>query len=311
MKAGRRDETPAELKVYCPKAALTLHAIDWQGGGDELPIVWLHGWLDNAASFTPLLEQLSYKGRCLALDFPGHGRSSWLGPQQQYLLWESPFIIKEFIDLALGTDQPYLLAGHSMGAAIAPLLAGIDSDPAAAGGCRGLIMLDGCGPFYTTDDIRERLILYGQGRHRIGRRSAPPTYPDLAGAVEARLRHSDLSEAAAKLIVARGVRHTAKGCVFRHDPKLKLPTAQRFAEAQVASFFRQIHCPALLISASAGLLATEDVAGRAALVADWTATVIPGGHHFHMDAPRETAAAILSWLSRLSLPHPHHSLPQP
>lgn len=302
MLVGQRGQ-PAELKVYGPRADLMLHALDWPGTDDALPIVWLHGWLDNAASFSPLIPLLSYPGRSLALDFPGHGYSSWLGPRQPYLLWETPFIVAEFIELALGRGQPYVLAGHSMGAAIAPLLAGIASDPCIegseqAGGCRGLILLDGCGPFFATDDIRERLTLYHQGLARINRRSTPPVYPDLGSAVEARLRHSDMTEAAARLIVSRGTRATAAGCVFRHDPKLKLPTAHRFAEAQVASFFRHIHCPVLLLSASAGLLASEDIAGRVALLADISAEVIPGGHHFHMESPELTAAAIDAWLSR-------------
>lgn len=287
---------PAELKVYCPKAGLLLHALDWHGSADALPIVWLHGWLDNAASFTPLIPLLAHQGRSLALDFPGHGHSSWLGPHQPYQLWESPFIIKECLDLAIGKGKPYLLAGHSMGAAIAPLLAGIDSDPDSEGGCRGLILLDGCGPFYATDDIRERLILYRQGLHRLTRRSSPPVYPTLASAVDARLRHSDMTEEAARLIVTRGTRTTATGCVFRHDPRLKLPTAQRFGKAQVESFFRRIHCPVLLISASAGLIEQDAVAARSALVADWTTEVIPGGHHCHMDSPAAAAAVINSWL---------------
>lgn len=291
-----------EIKVYCPHADLTIEALDWRGpkSPERLPIVWLHGWLDNAASFTPLIPLLGEAGRCIAIDFPGHGHSSWLAPRQPYQLWESSFILSEYIQLLLGADQPYLLAGHSMGAAIAPLLAGVASDPDEVGGCKGLILIDGCGPFFATDDIRERFVLYRQGlsRLRSHRRKTPHVYPSIDAAVLARLTQSDMTEAGARLIVTRGLRAVPGGFVFRHDPKLRLPTAQRFGAAQVLSFFRHIHCPVLMLAAGKGLLDQAEVAARAAEVADWEEAIIPGGHHFHMDAPEPTARAIDSWLAR-------------
>lgn len=292
---------PKPLAVVCRHAGLTIHALEHPAQrGDALPIVWLHGWLDNAASFTPLIPLLENAGRSIAIDFPGHGLSSWLSPTQPYLLWESPFIIKEFVNTVLGPDQPYILAGHSMGAAIAPLLAGIDSDGDQPGGCRGLLLLDGCGPFYATDDIRERLMLYKDGLKRVRAHRSPHTYGSVAEAVAARLHQGDLTESSAQLIVERGLRPKGAGYVFRHDPKLRLPTAHRFGKAQVESFFKHIHCPVLLLLASKGLLDRDEVATRAAHVRDWQQGVVAGGHHFHMDAADLTAAAVDPWLATLA-----------
>lgn len=296
--------TSFERKVYCPNAQLTLHCLDWQGTDDRSdlpPIIWLHGWLDNAASFSPLIPALKSQHRCVALDLPGHGRSTWLAPQQPYQMWEQAFILSEFITTLLGEGQPYILAGHSMGAAITPLLAGIDSGSEGSTGCQGLILLDGCGPFFATDDIRDRMQQYREGlaRYHARRRKRPQIYPSLESAVAARLNQSDLSEEAARLIVLRGIRKVDRGYMFRHDPKLRLPTAQRFAKAQVESFFQSIHCPVLLLTADPFLLDQEEVAARAALVADWQQQPIAGGHHFHMENPSATAAAITPWLANI------------
>lgn len=303
-------QTPIERKVYCPKAQLTLHCLDWQSAAESKdlpPIIWLHGWLDNAASFSPLIPLLTGQHRSVALDLPGHGHSAWLAPQQPYQMWEQAFILEEFITTLLGEGKPYILAGHSMGAAIAPLLAGLastdhrDAAEESSGGCQGLILLDGCGPFFATDDICERMQQYREGwsRYHARRRKRPQIYPTLAAAIAARLNQSDLSEEAARLIVLRGLRPVDRGFIFRHDPKLRLPTAQRFAKAQVESFFKNIHCPVLLLTAEPFLLDQQEVADRAALVAQWQQQAIAGGHHFHMENPTEVAAAVIPWLANI------------
>ena len=48
-----------------------LAGLQWPGEGE--PVLALHGWLDNAASFQPLAEPLGHP--LVALDFAGHGHS--------------------------------------------------------------------------------------------------------------------------------------------------------------------------------------------------------------------------------------------
>lgn len=49
-------------------------------------MIALHGWLDNAASFS-LLAPLLANQRILALDLDGHGYSGHRPAGAQYLLW--------------------------------------------------------------------------------------------------------------------------------------------------------------------------------------------------------------------------------
>ena len=60
-----------ELELPTPYLRLTARA--W-GPTDGVPVLALHGWLDNAASFDALAPQLP-ETRLVALDLPGHGGS--------------------------------------------------------------------------------------------------------------------------------------------------------------------------------------------------------------------------------------------
>jgi pimeloyl-ACP methyl ester carboxylesterase len=50
----------------------------WWGDKSIRPILCLHGWQDNAGTFDRLIPLLPKHFSYLAIDFPGHGRSSWL-----------------------------------------------------------------------------------------------------------------------------------------------------------------------------------------------------------------------------------------
>lgn len=93
----------------------------WWGDLDQKPIICLHGWQDNAGSFDRLIPLLPKDYSYLAIDFLGHGRSSWIAKGVPYNvndnIYSIIYVMKEY-----NWDKISLI-GHSMGGCIAYLFA--------------------------------------------------------------------------------------------------------------------------------------------------------------------------------------------
>ncbi|XP_041977224.1 probable serine hydrolase [Aricia agestis] len=83
------------------------------GNENERPILALHGWQDNAGTWDPMAPALAAKRPILAIDFPGHGLSSWYPKGMQYYPWDLPRLVY-YIKKHFNWDKISLL-GHSMG----------------------------------------------------------------------------------------------------------------------------------------------------------------------------------------------------
>ena len=122
----------------------------WGADGD-FPVLALHGWLDNAASFdalAPLLEGY----RVIAVDLPGHGRSSHRSADGCYNIWDDlPDLVGLVREFGLERDG---LLGQLRGAVIATLMAAIEA-PAV----KSLGLLDGKIPphVYEADTVTKLL----------------------------------------------------------------------------------------------------------------------------------------------------------
>ena len=57
------------------------------GPQDGIPVIALHGWLDNALSFDAIAERQS-TWRLVALDLPGHGHSGHKPASGSYGIWK-------------------------------------------------------------------------------------------------------------------------------------------------------------------------------------------------------------------------------
>lgn len=84
-------------------------------------IVLLHGWGDSADAWRPLLSELAMSGRrAIAVDLPGFGQATRLGPGA---------ILPQLDDFALalihewGGDEPVVVAGRTLGGCVALRLA--------------------------------------------------------------------------------------------------------------------------------------------------------------------------------------------
>jgi pimeloyl-ACP methyl ester carboxylesterase len=268
---------------------LRLAALEWPGQG--LPVIALHGWLDNAASFMPLAPHLEGI-HLLALDLPGHGHSQHLPPAAGYHLADNCRWVVALAD-AMGW-QRFALLGHSMGAAAATITAA-----AAPQRITGLALVDGLGPLaFTPEQEVARL------RQLFSAQPARPHRPfaDRGTAVRVRqqLGRFPIASEAARLIIERGMIAVDGGFAWRHDPRLKGPNTHYYDEAQAEGVLRGIEAETLLISADSGSFrGWQGLARRKQCVARLEHVVLPGGHHLHMESPQAVAAILNRYFARL------------
>jgi len=277
----------SELRFDIP--GLELSALAW-GEPDAPPLVAIHGWLDNAASFALLAPRLAERFHVIAIDLPGHGHSQHLPPSTVYQHADYVRAILASVE-ALALPRFHLL-GHSLGAGVATMLA-----IAAPERIRHLALIEGLGPLgddgsRTLDRYREAMAS-GGGNHRPLR-----VFGSIDEAVEVRAAVSGLDATLARPIVERGLREVIGGYSWRSDPRLSKPTAIRLAETQVMSLLLGLAAPTSLLLARphAPYLEPEALQVRIDCVADIAVTHMEGGHHLHLEHPDRVADWVLAAL---------------
>jgi pimeloyl-ACP methyl ester carboxylesterase len=271
---------PGQQRTFTANG-LRLAALEWPGEG--LPIIALHGWLDNAASFTPLAEYLA-DHHLLALELPGHGHSDHLPHSTHYHLADNLHYLAAVAD-AMGWRR-FVLLGHSMGAAIACLAAA-----AMPQRIIGLSLIDGLGPIALTPQLEVARLRQLFGESATARARRP--FIDIATAASARQRHSHfpITLEAASMIVARNLCLEADGYYWCYDARLKEPSTHYYSEEQVSGILSFIDAPALLLSAEQGALQEwHGFNARRAALRGLQYQLLPGGHHLHMESPQLVAS---------------------
>lgn len=275
-----------QLEVHGRNVALLRFGPERPVAG-AVPVLCLHGWLDNAHSFVPLARALPDLA-LIAVDLPGHGHSAHRpeGAAYHQLDW-----IVDTLDIAdaLGLSR-FALMGHSMGAGIAALTAGTAPERV-----QRLVMLEGTGP-RATEPVQtvEKLRGHLEARAVAARAAVNTRGGEFATAVRARMTYSDpLERSSAELLCERGVRGASRGVTFGHDRRLQAQQPNQLSEAQVCAFLAAIRCPTQLVLASDGLaLDPAVVDGRRAAFQDLSELHLPGGHHVHMDDAEAVAEVV-------------------
>ncbi|MNY13019.1 Tropinesterase [compost metagenome] len=235
-------------------------------------MIALHGWLDNANSFARLAPKLTGL-RIVALDMAGHGYSDHRPTGAGYALWDYAHDVLQVAE-QLGWTR-FSLLGHSMGAIVSVILAG--SLPERI---NRLALIDGVIPPTSQTSAAERMgmALAAQMAH-LGKRK--PVYATLDQAVEARMKGAvAVSREAAELLAQRGLMPVPGGYTWRSDSRLTLPSPLRLTQAQALTFVERVACPAKLVVAKDGMLATHT-----ALLEQLPFSTEPlaGGHHLHVN----------------------------
>jgi pimeloyl-ACP methyl ester carboxylesterase len=258
------------------------------GNPNHLPIMALHGWLDNSASFfalAPLLQNVFF----VAVDLAGHGRSGHRKTTLPYNIWED---IPEIFTIAeqLGWKK-FSLLGHSRGAIIATLAAGTFPDRIAH-----VALIEGMLPdFKSSDDTPEQLASSIEGM-KVQLSKKLTLYPDLETAITARERGMfPLSHEAAKALTERGLKRVDNSYQWSTDQRLMVPSAVKFLPDQMRAFINRIKCPISLVLGRQGIPELfPDFVDTVKKYPQINLSILSGGHHLHMEHEVVKVAAIFN-----------------
>jgi pimeloyl-ACP methyl ester carboxylesterase len=275
--------TVAELALATHPVPLA--ARHWHAGA-SVRVLALHGWLDNAATFDALAPLLP-DCEIVALDLPGHGRSGHRAPGAWYHFIDYGSDVLAAAD-ALGWDR-FVLLGHSLGGAIASVLAGAVPERVAQ-----LWLIEALGPMSTAPAQGPELLGRALREREALAEKALRVFGSVEEAAQARVKANDLSLRAALALSARGTRAVDGGFVWSSDQRLTLTSAIRLTEEQIVAYLGAIACPTLLVRAEPApkWLPPAMMAARIAAVRDIKERSLPGSHHLHLEDPAPVAAVI-------------------
>jgi pimeloyl-ACP methyl ester carboxylesterase len=253
------------------------------------PVLCVHGWLDNAASFIPLSQHL-HGMDIVALDLPGHGHSYHRHLSAHYYFMDYLWDIDMALD-ALGWSSCHLV-GHSLGAAILSLYAAI-----CPRRVRSLVLLDALGPMSepasaSTARLRRSLDDFHSGAR------PKKAYDSIEAMIKVRQANTRLAHEPARLICERSAEHHGTHYEWSNDPALYWVSPILMTEEQALDYLGHITAPVLSLTAIpfAPYVNEEKVKQRCAVIAHGRHLLQEGGHHFHMDQPAEVASTVGSFI---------------
>lgn len=282
--------TPSELTFSTRSGDIA--ALEWGAGNTKL-ILALHGWLDNAASFSqlaPILAKQDY--HVIAIDFPGHGRSHHRAVGHNYGFIDYLLDIQPVIDQL---TQPLTVVAHSMGAAIASMY--VAAYPKAVD---KLVLIENLGaiPPYQKGQATKKLrsSLDEWRSHELEHQRY---YPSIDHAIRARQKATPMPADILRPMIQRGLDKTVNGFHWRTDKRLRLGSLVRLDEQQIQEFLTDIEVPTQLILAEPKSYAMNypSLQKRIDALKPQQIDKLKGNHHLHMTEPEKVAKLILTFLS--------------
>ena len=294
----------------------------WGNENATKKIIAVHGWVDNSGTWDTLApfiiegtkDPKTQESRVefVAIDLPGHGQSDHYPfklMRYRFVDWVS--ILFEFIELK--GWKKYTLLGHSMGAGITSICAGIRPHEV-----EGLINIEGFGPWTEEDEdekvvkkFRESLANFNGAANRPAKE-----YPSIDHAVDKLLQNNPtLKRSSAECLVKRAVKEVVTAVSlesengennekekihfeFRHDPRLLVPDQTRsITHNQVPYFLKEITCKTLVIHGDKGIGKVKKyIEQRKEFVQNLSHVEVEGAHHVHLDNPDAVAPHLNQFL---------------
>ncbi|MCW8832984.1 MAG: alpha/beta hydrolase [Colwellia sp.] len=262
-------------------------------------VLCLHGWLDNAASFSPMLPYLRQDltdKHIVAIDWPGHGCSTHRSLDAHYHFIDWVYDLLQLFELK--NWQQVDIVAHSMGGMVASAFAAAFPEKV-----KSLTLIDSIGFIsakaeQTTKQLRDGMLSRYKSSHKIRQNKTKKLHPNTESAIKARLSVSDLKYEQAKILVERGLLEEGEGFSWRSDTRLRNTSPYRLTLKQAQQFIRDIKCPVQLIYGSKGMdMVNSGIKHFGPLFEQFTSHQLAGGHHVHMEQPQKTSALIQHFLA--------------
>lgn len=280
--------SPPPREITLDVQGNTIAARQW-GDPNGVPVLALHGWLDNCASFDAMAPHLLRHNQSLnlvAVDMAGHGQSYHRHRDANYTVWTEIEDVLGMAD-ALGWQRFSVLA-HSRGAVIGTIAAATFPERIDR-----LALIDGLVPPPTTDEEAPETLRKGIEQRARYRDRRTKVFDSLDVATAARKNGLfKLSDNAARALVERGVRACeGGGYTWSNDPQLLASSLAKLNEAQVMAFLARATMPIRLALGKDGIQGMiERIRPIAERIPNMEIREFPGGHHLHMEESAETIA---------------------
>lgn len=279
----------------------------WWGSKHIRPIVALHGWQDNAGSFDTLIPLLPPELSYLALDLPGHGRSSHIPDAMTYSIMDYMFVLN---DLQERFQWPKIsLMAHSMGSIFSFLFTAIFPNKVDM-----IIGLDTLKPhirpaktnLQLTQYKGERILLADKRNREVD--SEPPSYTDdelVDRIVDGSMQ--SIYPDKAKYLIERGVKKSRKfpdKRYFSRDSRVKYMMDISVDQNTCLEMVKQIRIPYLFVKATDKFFSEHPKHINEAIAlfkqnnSKFKMINVPGTHHMHLNTPELIANEITAFLRR-------------
>ena len=264
------------------------HVNEWGEAGQPL-IVYLHGWGDSGSTLQFVVDELTLDWHIVAPDWRGFGRTTCRAPSYWFpdYLADLDALLTEYSPTA-----PVRLVGHSMGANVGGLYAGVMPERVSA-----FVNVEGFGLADSVPgDAPERYRAWIEQGRTVPVFGSFADFDALARHILRRSPHMTMAQAR---FVARAWATAGEGALqLRADPAHKLPNATLYRRAEAEACWRKVTAPVLVVAGAESniLEAFGDLlseTNQALPFPDCRSLVVDdAGHMVQFEAPQALAAAI-------------------
>lgn len=265
----------------------------YQWGEKTPPIILLHGWGDTGLAFSYLAENLAPTYGVVAFDWRGFG-NSFSAPGNYYFpdyLADLDAILED-----LCPDHPATLIGHSMGANVAGLYAGIRPERVDQ-----LVLIDGFGMADVPPEQAPERFNRWLSQLRVPKLSRERRTADLMQRLRA--LNPGLSSAQLKDLLRWRTSVAENGShQLLMDPRHKSINPIGYRRAEAVACWREISARTLLIYGEKSQVTSHESVAEFATELTQAAVdvraVAGAGHNLHLEAAAVVAEILSDWLWR-------------